>query len=534
MASPMSRLSPAQIKRLTAVHGWSAAVLGLLLYAVVATGTVVVFADEIARWSSGGLRAALPLDQPIDRQVRQLAETVDPAFLEEIGIWDGTADDLHVVFHTHRENPRTGLPDDYGTAFLIDRATGEILNRYDGFVWEEASASEMSALRHFLVDLHVQLYLPEPWGLILTGMLGLMMMAAVISGVLMHRHLLKDLFVAERPGRRLVSARDRHVLSGSWSIPFAFVLAFTGSFFSFAGSVGFPLLAVIAFGGDQQAMSDTLFEQPRPENARPALLASLDYTIADSVKRAGGPAIFVSVERYGRADARVTVWHDPGDRDLLYVTNQFDGPTRAFLGRQAPVGTKPSAGGVLYGLMYPLHFGHFAGLASKAVWGALGVAMCFVILSGFRMWVQRREADRVWRSFGRVVVVTGYGLPFGMLASAWAFFLSQRTGDPFFWTPLGFVAGALLAVAIGLRVREPARLGPVFQQAIGLACLLLPVLRVGTGGMNWPDAIAYDQSDVLFVDLLLAIAGGVFLWHARRAVRGICVPSAAALPGPAE
>lgn len=90
MASPMSRLSPAQVKRLTAVHGWSATILGLLLYAVVATGTVAVFADEIARWSSGGLRTLSPLEKPIDRTVRQLAETVDPAFLDEIGIWAGT------------------------------------------------------------------------------------------------------------------------------------------------------------------------------------------------------------------------------------------------------------------------------------------------------------------------------------------------------------------------------------------------------------------------------------------------------------
>lgn len=534
MASPMSRLSPAQVKRLTAVHGWSATILGLLLYAVVATGTVAVFADEIARWSSGGLRTLSPLEKPIDRTVRQLAETVDPAFLDEIGIWAGTGDDLHVVFHTHRDNPATGEPDDYGTAFLVDRATGETLSRYDGFVWEKASAWESSALRRFLVDLHVQLYLPEPWGLIVTGILGLMMMAAVISGVLMHRHLLKDLFVAERPGRRLVSSRDRHVLSGSWSIPFAFVLAFTGSFFSFAGSVGFPLLAMIAFGGDQQAMSDTLFEHPRAEDARPAMIASLDYIIADSAGRAGGPATYVDIRGYGRADAEVTVWHDPGDKGLLYVTNRFDGPTRAFLGRQEPVGTAPSAGGVLYGLMYPLHFGHFAGLASKVVWGALGTAMCFVILSGFRMWVQRREADRVWRRFGQVVVVTAYGLPLGMLASAWGFFLSQRTGDPFFWTPLGFVAGALVAVAIGFCVREVGRVGPAFQLAIGIACLLLPVLRVGTGGMNWPDAIAHGQHDVLFIDLLLAVAGGVFVWHGRRATRTVGRSAGLPVQGPAK
>ena len=60
----MRALSQAQIKRLTAIHGWSAVVLGLLLYAVVATGAVAVFANEIGRWSVGAPREAPPLDGP--------------------------------------------------------------------------------------------------------------------------------------------------------------------------------------------------------------------------------------------------------------------------------------------------------------------------------------------------------------------------------------------------------------------------------------------------------------------------------------
>jgi hypothetical protein len=95
-------------------------------------------------------------------------------------------------------------------------------------------------------------------------------MAAVISGVPMHRHLVRDLFVAERPGDRLVSARDRHVLAASWGIPFAFLLAFTGSFFSFARAVSLPLVAATAFGGDEEAMLAVLYEPPAEEDATPA------------------------------------------------------------------------------------------------------------------------------------------------------------------------------------------------------------------------------------------------------------------------
>ena len=73
----------------------------------------------------------------------------------------------------------------------------------------------------------------------------------------------------------------------------------------------------------------------------------------------------IGVPNYGRADARVYVWHDPAEAGMLYVTDVSDGPSRGSLGRNAQVGTAPSAGGTLYGLMAPLHFGHFAGLASS-------------------------------------------------------------------------------------------------------------------------------------------------------------------------
>jgi hypothetical protein len=360
-----------------------------------------------------------------------------------------------------------------------------------------------------------------------------MMMAAVISGLLMHRHLIRDLFLAERPGGRLASVRDRHVLASSWSIPFAFLLAFTGSFFSFASTVGFPLVARVAFGGDEAAMSEALFEPPVPEDATPVPLASLDYILADSAARAGSPSTYVGISNYGRADARVYVWHDPdpGAGGMLYVINVYEGPTRAFVGRQAPVGAHPSAGGVAYGLMAPLHFGHFAGLLSKAVWSALAVAMCFVILSGFRMWVRRRADSAAWRGFGRMVQTVGYGLPIGMVASAWGFFLSRPAGDPFWWTPVSFLLGALVAAALGLRIESADRLGAVCQRLLGAACLFLPVLRLATGGMDWAEAMLAGQTDVLTVDLLLFVAGLALLWHARAQAprRGLL-----ALAGPAE
>jgi uncharacterized iron-regulated membrane protein len=513
----MIPLSQPQLKRMTAIHGWSAIVLGLLLYAVVTTGAVAVFAPEIGRWSAGSARQHPALEGEIDPLIRDLAARVDPEFREDIGMWSGEGEDLVVTFTTHRINPDTNELADFGSVFRVASGTGEILSRQDGFIWEDPAGWEESALRRFLIDLHVQLYLPNPWGLILTGVLGLMMMAAVVTGFLMHKHLIRDLFVAERPGRRLVSARDRHVLASSWSLPFAFVLAFTGSFFSFASSVGFPMLAQVAFNGDAEAMSHALFEAPVPEDARPVPTASLDAILSDSSARTeDAPADFVSIHHFGRADARVTVWHAPDNGEMLWTANEYDGPRRMFLGEKPTVGSGPSLGGTLYGWMRPLHFGDFAGFFSQVIWGALGVAMCFVILSGIRLWLRKKPPTPLWRGFGRATQIVGYGLPVGMLASAYVFFLARPAGDPFFWTPLGFCLGAAVAIVIGLVIEDIDRLGQSFQRLLAGLCLLLPVARLATGGLTWAEALMRGQLDVLSVDLSLLVAGGALWYFARR------------------
>lgn len=514
----MIPISQARMKRMTAVHGWSGTLLGLLLYAVVLTGAVAVFAPEIGRWSAGTPRQVEPLKGNVDEVVRTLADSVHPEFRDDVGLWAGDGNDIYVAVHGHALNPESGEEEDIGSIFRADADTGAILGRNNGFFWNDPSSYDESPLRQFIVALHVELYLPDPWGLILTGILGLMMMAAVVTGFLMHRHLVRDLFVAERPGGRLASARDRHALASSWSLPFAFVLAFTGSFFSFAGTIGLPLVATVAFGGDQKAMLEALYEPAAPEDATPAPMTDLGALLAHSEAAVGAPVVFAEVGHYGRADSRISVWHEPPTGGLIGPQRVYDGATGDFLGTKAAVGTAPSVGGTLYALMVPLHFGNFAGLLSQAVWGGLGVAMCVVVLSGLRLWCRKRADQALWRAFGRAVLVVGYGLPLAILASAWGFFLTRPAADPTWWTPWSFVIGSAVAIGLGLAIADPERLALRYQQVLAVGCLLLPVLRLATGGMTWADAVMNGQVDVLTVDLLLLVAGAVLWLLARRRV----------------
>ncbi|MEQ9609253.1 MAG: PepSY domain-containing protein, partial [Kiloniellaceae bacterium] len=124
------------MKRLTAVHGWSGAVLGLLLYAVVVTGTVAVFAQEIAVWSAGGTKAETPLSAPLDRKVRDIADRLTKGYLDRIAVFADARGDLLVAPHTRARNPETDEPGPYGPLYQLDAETGVQLDWHQGFLFD--------------------------------------------------------------------------------------------------------------------------------------------------------------------------------------------------------------------------------------------------------------------------------------------------------------------------------------------------------------------------------------------------------------
>lgn len=504
-------LTQSQMKRLTAVHGWSGTLLGLLLYVVVCTGTIVVFAHEIEHWSVGVSEPGT-LDVPLDAVVRDLGEKMPNAMREEVGIWRTAQGDVLAFFHTHILNPESGETEDYGTLFRIDPATGAVVDRNEGFVWNDRALTVGSPLEDFLVRLHVALFLPYPWGMIATGALGLLMMMAALSGVLMHRNLIRDLFVAERPGGRLAGVRDRHVLASTWSLPFAIILAFTGSYYSFASTVAQPILATVAYAGDEERLEAALYEPPVVEDTRPVPPADLDRVVARATEEVGIAPSFLSISHFGRADSRIHAWHTAPPGGLGYGQVIFEGASGAYLGAKPLIGNTASAGSALVGLIWPLHTGDFAGLASKIVWGALGAITCFVTLSGLRLWVRRREEDRLWRGFGRAVVATGYGLPVAVVACAHVSFLAGPFGTAvaLILTPLGFFAALLGCLGMAWHTADARRLRRLYLGLLAYGCLTLPAMRLVCGGTSWAGALARGHGEVVAIDLLL-LAGGAAL-----------------------
>jgi uncharacterized iron-regulated membrane protein len=501
-----------ETKAMVAVHGWSGIVLGLLLYAVVLTGTAAVFAQEIGAWSAGHVTTRSAFEKPVDANIRRLSAMTPPLYREAVNLFEIGDHGLGVFFH-HDELDAKGMPIERGIYYQLDN-TGRIARTVRGTSEEVFGPRNDDALSSFLVDTHVRLHVPNPWGLLLTGILGLAMLVAAISGLLIHRHLFKDIFTLRGRASPVLVDRDKHSVAGTWSLPFAFILAFTGSFFSFFGTIGVPVVAMAAFGGDVEALSEAVFGNPGTPDPRAVAIGNLDRVTADAIRRTGEAPTFVAIENFGRADAKITSFHNPKASDIEPVALLYNGATATFERAKPTVGTRPSAGGTLAGIMGPLHFGNFAGLLSKAIWFGLGFAMCYVTFTGMRLWVIRRKADaRSLAWLERMLTVVGFGLPFGLVISAAAFLISMPLGSAVYWTTAAFMVASGAAILAGFLMPSNEVLTRILKGATGAVMLVLPLLRLyAAGGPGWAEAIAVGQPIIAALDTAFVAAG---IWLVR-------------------
>lgn len=502
----MFKLPQHDTKALLAIHGWSGILLGLLLYVVICTGVAAVFAQEINDWSSPLAHPVAGFPPGLDGVVQKLAGEVGPEFLQDVAISESAGGRFNIRYHRNEQDP-AGKPSERGVEFELD-PQWQVLQRRAGWENEIEDRRRAGGIADFLINLHIRLHIPDPYGSFVTGILGLAMMIAAVTGFIVHRHLIADLFTLRLNRDALLRRRDLHVVAASWNLPFAFILAFTGSFFSLAASVGLPAIAMVEFGGNQEKLADTLYGTARVENGAPAPLASIERMIADARLRSGAEPDYVSIEHYGRADSSVTISTELPSNTLVYATYRYDGTNAELLRKQPPIGKTPSIGSSLVGLMYPLHFGNFAGAMSKAVWVTLGFAAAYVTLTGMLLWTRRRTEIPAWRRMARWVHYVGYGLPLALVCAPYAFFGFPRSQIPVGTLQgVAFVAVALLVAIATVSVENLDRLRRWLLRCSAVALLGLPIIRWGTGGMAWDVAWTAGLPAVPAVDVALIVIG---------------------------
>jgi len=488
------------------------------------SGAVATFHHELDMWGGRGDIFAAPQDVEsfnLDEAYRVASAGVDPKYMHQVDIVAGEGRPLQFFFHEHIPDG-TGVQE-VGVARDLDPATLAVVDERVGDGREAFRPRPSHALSRFFIDLHIFLLLPETLGLIATGFAGFALLLLIATGTLVHRPTTEKLGRPPRTHRKRLFVGDLHTLVGSWSLPFTVIVALTGTFFSFAGVVLVPVVAMVAFDGDQEALVRTVVGSvPVAESDE---TASLQPIVSDALERQQEARLVrVGLDHWGERDATATValveqspW---GDTPINLV---YDGHTGEFLQEKPLLGTQPSLSNTLLALVADLHFGTLFGLVTKLLWGILGFATCALAATGLLIYITRRRDsnDATSRFVRAMTVALSGGLPLATGAAflAWIGAYASGAADPRNAMTWVFLSGLALGACLGAVTRVRPALS-ITWGASGLtllgAVILAPLATDLSLASAWADV---SLRHTLIVDASLLAIGASFVVGATLAHR---------------
>lgn len=527
------------------LHTWFGLVLGFVLMAAFFFGALSVFDREIDRWTIPATRiAAQPMPsfervlRPAFERMQPTREAVDamrprvngdmPQRFDTVASWSAytTHRDPVLALYAGYQVPNAKDPDEaiwaYGT---IDPRNGRAL-----------PDDQLKIGSGFFFPLHYGLTLEwKNLGIWIVGFSALVMLAALVSGVVMHRKLFREFFTFRPDKARLRSVLDLHNLTGVVALPFHFFFAFTGLLI-FAGTYYFPL------GHTQLHQLHDLHEQveaqqtglPHKRAGVPAGLASVDAMVAQAQRRweaegKAGEVGFLVLQHVGDANGYVSVYRAGTDRIALVGDGiHFKASTGELIREDPPATTVGRVSEFLTGL-HLQHFRHWL-LRWLYLLGGLAGATC--IATGFVFFVEKRKRQhaRQGSQGARIVDALAVTTVTGMVLATLAILVANRLlpedlparGD---WERYVFWGSwALALLHAGWRSAPVARglANPAWREQCGaIAALALAAVALNwiTTGDHLLRTIAACYWPVAGIDLFLLASAAVALLAARALKR---------------
>lgn len=470
-------LPPGFVRAMLAGHSALGLAFAALIYVVCLSGALSVFAYEFQRWEQpdAPIVATTPSADVLAAALRNGYERAKA---------EGAAHDIYIAgplrtpgrLQVHYDDHAKGIEGEW-----LANERGELVSRLST-PWSE-----------FLVDLHMQLHLPRAWGLYLVGLTGVALFSSLISGILSHPRILKDAFMLRWGGSRRLQEADIHNRLGVWGLPFHVVVSVTGALLGLSSLI-LGLLAVAAFDGDRSKAMAVLFGPTPTEDSAPAAIPDLSAMMAQ-VKQIAPDAEFSNafVQHIGTAGQVTQLGVHMPSRLAFVSTYHFNADGKLIA---SPEQRQRGVGQWILGALQPLHFGWFAGLLSKLLYGILGLALAIVTHTGVTIWLaRRRDKGRPARGWEKVWVVVGWSQPIAFATTALA--AVELDGANLLAIYLTTVAGAALIAYLAANAKASSG-------ALRLVCVLVFTAVVVTHAMHWRAAAA-DMTG-WGVDLAIAVA----------------------------
>ncbi|WP_268237200.1 PepSY-associated TM helix domain-containing protein (plasmid) [Tistrella bauzanensis] len=360
------------------LHEWAGLLLGWLLFAIFLTGTIAFFRDEVTHWMQPELHGLAAEAGSADRGVAWLAANAPGA-----GVWmlslPGERDPSLGLAWRPEAAPagRAGI-----RRIQLDPATGEPL------------AARDTAGGDFLYRFHFELYgMPRDTARWIVGIATMAMFVAIISGIITHRRIFKDIFTfrPDKAGQR--AWLDAHNATAVLALPFHVMITYSGLVLLAGTLMPFAFDGQRGGGGAPRSTEPPAVVATDPAAPAPVALAPL---LADAERRWGAPAGSVTVTAPGRAAATIELrpLHPAalasagraGDR-LIYdaATGRLVEDVRGADGLST-VGEINTVIGVL-------HRARFSEPALRWLFFISGVAGTVMVATGLVLWVVKRAAQ---------------------------------------------------------------------------------------------------------------------------------------------
>jgi uncharacterized iron-regulated membrane protein len=237
---------------------------------------------------------------------------------------------------------------------------------------------------YVMLALHVDLFAGQP-GKLFLGFMGLLMLVAIVSGVVLYAPFMRKLdFGTVRHARApRLKWLDLHNLLGAVTMVWAFVVAGTGMVNTWAE------LVVTHWQEDQLTTLLAPYKGRTlvPDADRAPVQRTLDAALAHSP---GRKLAFIAFPGTLFSSPHHNTFFLRGDTPL---TSRLLQPVLVDA-RTAEVTAAPALPWYLSALLIsqPLHFGDYAGMPMKILWALLDVATIVVLCSGLYLWWQRRPS----------------------------------------------------------------------------------------------------------------------------------------------
>jgi uncharacterized iron-regulated membrane protein len=488
---------------MTWLHTWFGLVLGFVLMVVFFFGSLSVFDREIDRWALPETRFAPQPMPSFDRMLAPIFQRITPDEDELDEARGRVGGPLPAVlplmswsaYTTHRDpvlsmyaeyavtnNPND--PDDHVHGHVtIDPRSGAVLP-HDRL----KLGSELFYPMHF--SLHLRWMDLGYW---IVGLAALAMLVALVSGVVIHRRLFRELFTFRPEKNAQRSTLDLHNLTGVVALPFHFMFALSG---------------LVIFAGIYFPVSDTIFEplaraQARAEAAAkglafkpkgvPAKLASVDAMVLEAKRRwaargAPGEVGYLVVNHVGDANSYVSIFRAGDDRVTLVGQGvHFEATTGRVIREEPP----PTVIAGINDFLTGLHLQHFKHWLLRWLYVLGGLSGCVCIATGMVFFVRKRKRRHASLGVGgaRWVDALAVTTVTGMVCATLGALVANRVlpgnlADRDVWEKGAFWGTWLLTCAHALWRGGPvrqARPSPAWHEQCGA----LALLAIAAVAANW-------------------------------------------------